>query len=122
MNEHGITLTRIVLLLIVIAAFVFEGGAVVVARVQADRLAIDAADEAGGVYARSGSTAKAEVAARDIVELGGGELANFSVSRSQLTVKVTVRKQARTFVIHRIGALRKFSVAEVTHQGEVQSS
>lgn len=122
MNERGFSLTRVALVLIVLAAIVFEGGTVVVARFQADRIAIDAADEAGGIYARTGSTTKAEAGAREIAELSGAELVNFSVSSSQLSVRVTVSKTARTFVIHRISALRKFATAEATHQGQVRSS
>jgi hypothetical protein len=113
-------LLKIVLGLAFFAFVAFETGAVVVAKVTADRVAINAADEAGQVYNSTGSTTKAEDAAKRIAEQEGATVVDFRVLNDGRDVEVTVRKDASTLIIQRIGGLKHFARADSTHTGRVR--
>jgi hypothetical protein len=121
--EHGGIvfgwLFKILLGLAFFAIVAFETGAVVVAKVTADRVAIEAADEGGRVLQTTGSSMKAEDAANKIAEDEGAKVLRFSVINEGRDVQVTVRKVASTLIIDRIGGLKHFAIADATHIGNV---
>ena len=113
-------LLKILLSLAILGFVVFETGAVIVAKVTADRVAIDAADEAGQVYESTGSTAKAQDAAKNVAARDQADVIRFRLLYGGKFVEVTVRKKASTVLVQRIGFLRKFATAEATHTGQVR--
>ena len=113
-------LFKIVFGLAFFAIVAFETGAVVVAKVTADRVAINAADEAGQIYESTGSSTKAEEAAEEVAESEHAILVKFSVINDGRDVMVTVRKIASTLIIDRIGGLKHFARADSTHIGNVR--
>ena len=123
MSERGgiisAYLLKVVLTLAIVGGGLYEVGAVIFSKVQADSIALECAAKAAEDYARSGSTEKATAIARDLAERRGGELTTLEVvpERSEVTVTVSVR--AKTYVLHRIGALREHTVASSTHSSRV---
>ena len=113
-------LFKIVLGLAFFALVAFETGAIVVAKVTADRVAINAADEAGQVYEATGSTEKAKDAARKVAESEDATVVGFTVINDGRDVLVTVRKVASTVIVKHIAGLRKFAIADSTHTGDVR--
>lgn len=119
----GIILGWLIKIVVVLLAFgfvAFEIGAIVIAKVGADSVAIEAADEAGLEYGRTGSSAKAEKRASEIAATKGATVVAFSISRDGRTVTVTVRKIAHTIVMQRIGFLRTHTIVQATHTGNVR--
>jgi hypothetical protein len=113
-------LFKIILGLAIFGLVAFETGAIVVSKVTADRVAISAADEAGRVYETTGSSQKAEDAAKEIAAQDQAHVIKFSVINGGRQVEVTVRKRASTFIVQHIGALKRFAIADSTHTGEVR--
>jgi hypothetical protein len=58
--------------------------------------------------------------AAEVVERRGGRLVSFTVTRDGRTVRATVEKRARSILIVRIGALRRFAIATSTHDAAVR--
>jgi glycosyltransferase involved in cell wall biosynthesis len=98
----------------------FETGAVVIAKIQVDGLAVRAAEESGVEFGSTRSTNKARATAEHILTLGGAELVDFEVLLREQIVRVTARKRASTLVVHRIGPLKKHALADSTHDGKIQ--
>jgi hypothetical protein len=113
-------LFKIIVMLAIIGVIAFETGAVVVSKVTADRIAIDAADEAGRVYFTTGSSAKAQAAAEEIAKNEHATVIKFNVVNAGKAVELTVRKRASTFIVQHIGPLKKFAIADSTHLGQVR--
>jgi membrane-associated protease RseP (regulator of RpoE activity) len=113
-------LFKIVLGLAFFALVAFETGAIVVAKVTADRVAINAADEAGQVYESTGSSAKAEDAAKKVAEQEDTAVVKFRIINGGRDVEVTVRKIASTLIVKHIGGIRKFAIEDSTHIGSVR--
>jgi Flp pilus assembly protein TadG len=102
----------VVLLLIVLGALaVAEGGAILLGRFRVDDIAEAAATEGASVLARTGSSERARQAALDEVHRIDPEarLTSFRFG-PQGEVRVTVRKQASTFLVDRIGFLEHLGV------------
>jgi len=110
---------KIAVLLAILAVVSFEAGAIIVAKVTADRVAIDAASEAGQVYFSTGSETKAEDAAKQIAAKDGATVIHFEVIPGGTYVRLTVRKKASTFIVQHIGFLKRFATADSTHSGTV---
>jgi hypothetical protein len=110
---------KIIVMLAILAIVSFETGAIIVAKVTADRVAIDAASEAGQVYFATGSHAKAEDAAKQVAAKDDVQVINFEVTPEGTYVQVTVRKKASTFIVQHIGFLKRFATAKSTHSGTV---
>ncbi|MBI4728243.1 MAG: hypothetical protein HY775_01885 [Acidobacteria bacterium] len=122
-ESGGIVTSWLLRLLIILALFgvaVFEAGSVLIARVQVDGIAIDAATEAGSEYARFHSEAAAERAAEDVARRSEARVVDFRVSADGREVIVTVEKRAKTIFIHKIEALRRWTLARSTHSAPVQ--
>jgi hypothetical protein len=113
-------LLKLVLSFAILGLVVYEAGAVVLSRVQVDQIAIDAARDAGFSYGKDGSTAKAEQTAAAHAARNGAAVVDFRVDRQNETVTVTVRKNASTLVIHRLGFLEGLTEAETTQRGRIQ--
>lgn len=116
-DERGIILSWILKLLVSLAIFgvaLFEAGAVIVARVSVDRIAIDAAQEAGLEYKRTKSTAKAQGVAERFAERNDAELVEFDVLDRGELILVTVEKVAPTLFIERIPGLKDYTIARAT--------
>ncbi|HEV2686016.1 MAG TPA: hypothetical protein VGW79_05215 [Actinomycetota bacterium] len=111
---------KIVLLLAILAVASFETGAIIVSKVTADRVAIDAAQEAGQVLASSRDASKAEETAREVAAKDEVTLVRFRVIAGGKYVEVTVSKKASTFMVQHIGFLKRFATARSTHDGLVQ--
>jgi hypothetical protein len=111
---------KIIVMLAILAVVSFETGAIIVAKVTADRVAIDAASEAGQVYSSTGSQTKAEDAAKQIAAKEGAQVIHFEVIPEGTYVRVTVRKKASTFLVQHIGFLKRFATADSTHSGTVR--
>ncbi|MGZ4120090.1 MAG: hypothetical protein ACXVQ6_10930 [Actinomycetota bacterium] len=113
-------LFKIIVMLAILALVSFETGAVIVAKVTADRVAIDAAAEAGHELDTTRSSTKAEEVARQTAAKDGATVIAFRIMPSGKLVQVTVRKVASTFLIQHIGPLKRFRTADSTHTGQVQ--
>jgi hypothetical protein len=111
---------KIIVMLAVLAVVSFETGAIIVAKVTADRVAIDAASEAGQVYSSTGSQTKAEEAAKQIAAKDDAQVIHFEVIPAGTYVRVTVRKKASTFLVQHIGFLKRFATADSTQSGTVR--
>lgn len=113
-------LLKLVLTLALFAVVAFEAGAVVIARVQADGIAVDAAREAGAEYFRTDSVEKARDAAEAVALRRNAEVVSFAVAEDRQSVSVTIEKRARTTFIQAIDPLERFATARVTHRGQVR--
>ena len=111
---------KIIVLLAILGVASFETGAIIVSKVTADRVAIDAAQEAGRVYAGSRDVDKAEQAARQVAAKDGVSVTSFHVIAEGKYVEVTCTKKASTFIVQHIGFLKRFATARSTHDGLVQ--
>lgn len=110
---------KIAILLALLAVVSFETGAIIVAKVTADRVAIDAASEAGQVYSSTGSMDKARVAADQIAAKDDATVTRCELVPGGTFVSVTIHKKASTFLVQHIGFLKRFASAESTHSGTV---
>ncbi|HVL31980.1 MAG TPA: murein biosynthesis integral membrane protein MurJ [Actinomycetota bacterium] len=122
-ESGGIVLGYLVKLAIafaLIGAVLFETAAVVVAKFSVDGTAVTAASEAGLSFGRHGSTTKARDVAEDVAERNGARLVDFRVNEDDERIVVTLEKDARTWLAHRIGALEKFARARATQQGRIR--
>jgi len=111
---------KIIVLLAILGVASFETGAIIVSKVTADRVAIDAAQEAGRVYAGSRDIDKATEAAKQIAAKDGVTVIDVHPIAQGKYIQVTVSKKASTFLVQHIGFLRRFATAKSTHVGVVQ--
>ncbi len=120
MNQRGGIvigwLLKLVISLAIVGVVAFEGGALVVAHVQADGTANDVVNEAAFVYARGSDAEAAEKAAADEASRAGARLVSFTVSDDGRAVSVTVLKQAMTIFLHRIDATKSWTEARSTRR------
>lgn len=111
---------KIAILLAVLAVVSFETGAIIVAKVTADRVAIDAASEAGQVYFSTSSMDKACAAADQIAAKDDTKVTNCVLVRGGNYVSVTIHKKASTFLVQHIGFMKRLASADSTHSGTVR--
>lgn len=112
-------LVKLLIGLTIFGVVAFEAGAVIAARVQVDGIAVDAAREAALLYGNRKSARDAEQIAREFAERSDARLVGFAVSGDKKRVTVTVEKRASTIFVHRIGGLKRYSVARSTHETRV---
>lgn len=112
-------LVKLVVSLAIVGVAAFEAGAVVVARVGADGVANDAANEAAFVYARGANADAAREAAVEEASRLDARLIDLSVENEGRAVVVTIAKKAKTLFLHRIGATRSWSEARSTRRRPV---
>jgi hypothetical protein len=113
-------IVKIIVLLAILGAASFETGAIIVSKVTADRVAIDAAQEAGQVYATSHDIDKARAAAKQVASKDNVTVLDVHAIADGKYVEVTCSKKASTFLVQHIGFLRRFATARSTHDGLVQ--
>ena len=109
-------LLKLVISIAIAGLVAFEGGAIVVAKVQADGTANDVANEAATVYARGANADAAEKAALAEANHAGVKLTAFSVASDGRSISVTVQKKARTLFLHRIESTRSWTEARSTRR------
>ena len=80
---------RLVVSLAVLGLVLFEAGSPLIARVQLDGVAAEAARQANREFDKSGSKAAAEKAAKDEAEASGAALAAFAVDENSAAVTIT---------------------------------
>ena len=112
-------LFKIIVMLAILAIVSFETGAIIVAKVTADRVAIDAASEAGQVYSSTGSLSKAREAAVQIAAKDDAQVIHCDLIGDGKYISVTIHKKASTFLVQHIGFLKRFASADSTHSGPV---
>lgn len=98
-------------------AVLFEGGAVIFAKVQADSIAVECAEKGAEEFGRSGSSTKAEEVAEAVAARRGATLVAIEVTQDAVTA--TVRVRAKTKVIQNIGPLKRHATATVTQTARV---
>jgi hypothetical protein len=112
---------KIVILLAVLGLCVFESGSIIMAKVTVDRIAIEAADEAGLEYGRTGSSSKAQAVAEHIGDRDEAVLiGDLDVDRAAGLVTLTMGKEAKTFIVGRIGFFHRFIQQTATHTGRIR--
>ncbi|HLW17778.1 MAG TPA: hypothetical protein VKV69_10515 [Actinomycetota bacterium] len=111
---------KIIVLLAILGVASFETGAIIISKVTADRVAIDAAQEAGRVYAGSHDIDKAREAAKQIAAKDGVIVTDVHLIAGGKYIQITVSKKASTFLVQHIGFLKRFATAKSTHVGLVQ--
>jgi hypothetical protein len=112
-------LVKMIVVLSLFAVVAFEAGAIIVARVQIDGIAANAAQEAASEYGRAPDISAAKRAAARICTESGAELVRMSISRDGSILSVTARKVAKTFIVQHVGKFAKWRVAEATHEAAV---
>ncbi len=112
-------LLKLVISLAIVGLVAFEGGAIVVAKVQADGTASDVANEAAIVYARGANAEAAEKAAQAEATHAGVRLVAFAVESDGRSISVTVLKKAKTLILQRIDATRSWTEARSTRRRDV---
>lgn len=111
-------LLRMVIVFALLGIAVYEAGAIIVAKVAVDGVSMDAAREAALEYGdSSGSTSKAKRACERLARTSGAECVRVRVDDG--VVRVRVRKDASTLIVHRIGALRPHTEAEAEHAARI---
>lgn len=120
--EHGGIvigwLLRVIVSIALFGVLVFEAGAVIVANVDADSAARNAALEAVHTYDDAKNYKAAKKDAEEVAKQEGAVVVAFDANTDgvggQARVTVTVEKQAATLFIHKIGFLKRFRSARAT--------
>ena len=123
-NERGLIVLgwifKIIVLLAILGAASFETGAIIVSKGTADRVAIDAARDAGQVYGDTQDLAKAEQAAKDDAAKDHATVTRVRPINGGHSIEVTVTKKASTFLVQHIGFLKRYATASSTHSATTQ--
>lgn len=113
-------LLRLTIGLILLGLVFFEAGAVVVARVGVDGTAQTAAREAALVYGGGRNAELARAEAEKAAVQGGAKLVEFTIAQDGQEITVTLERKAKTFVIQKIGPLKKFSTVRASDTAKVR--
>jgi hypothetical protein len=112
-------LVKIVVSIAIIGFFLFEAGAIIVAHVNADTAATDAASEAAFAVARGASDEEAKAAAVEEARKAGVTVVAFAVATDGRSVTLTIEKRAPTLLVQRIGFMKSWAVVRVTRRQAV---
>ncbi|GAC1408812.1 MAG: hypothetical protein NVSMB57_00690 [Actinomycetota bacterium] len=112
-------LLKLLLSLLILGVVAFEVGAVVIAKVNVDSVAQNAATDAASTYGTTKSIDSARAEAEKKCLEGGAKLIDLTVAQDGRSLTVTVEKTAKTFFIHRIGFLKRFVLARTSHTAAV---
>jgi hypothetical protein len=116
-----ISIVRTLVTLAIAGVLLFEGGAIIVNRIQAVDSAVAAARDASATYAVSGGDEDlAKSRAVDDVRAGGAEFISFLVDTSSRRVYVSASKTAHTLLVHRIEWTKGLAQARVTQSAPFQ--
>lgn len=113
-------LLRMVIGLILLGLVFFEAGSIVVARIGVDGTTKTAAREAALVYGNGRDAEAARAEAEKAATQGGARLVEFTISNDGQEVTVTLERTAKTFVIHKIGALKKYAKVRASDTAAVR--
>lgn len=103
----------------IVIGVVFEGGAVIFSKVNADSISIECAEKAAEQFGISGSTAKATEVAEAVAERRGATLDSLEVLEGEEYLRATVTVRAKTFVLHRFAGLKKYATSTAVNRGRV---
>ena len=122
-NERGDIvigwLLKLVISLAIVGLVAFEGGAILVAKVQADGVANDVATEAAIAYAQGSDFDAAERAAEAEATHAGVELVSLDVASDGRSISVTILKKAKTLILQRIDSTKSWTEARSTRRRAV---
>jgi hypothetical protein len=120
-DERGIILNWILRIFLGVALaglILYEAGAVVIATVNADNAARSAAQEAVSTFSHSHNVEEAKKDAQKQAAAEDAVVVDFQASSAgaggQESVTLTVRKKAKTLLIHKIGFLKRFASSTAT--------
>jgi hypothetical protein len=114
-------LFKIILGLALLALTVFETGSIILARVTVDRIAIEAASEAGLEYGRTSSSSKTQdVAERIAARQDARVVGKVEIFRDLEQIRVTVKKEAKTLILGKIGWFDRFTESSATHSARIR--
>lgn len=107
-------IVKLVVFLLLAGLVVMEGGGILFLRLSLPDAAREAAQQAAFTLDQGGSDEDAELAARQFADTKGAKFVSMIHNPRDKTVTVTLEKKSRSFVIHRIGPLKKFTTLEVS--------
>lgn len=107
-------LVKLVVFIGIAGMLIIEGGGVLVAKGSVADTSEGAASEAAFAIRTRGVQGQPEDLARQFAESKGCEFVKIEYDNVAKTVSVTVRREAKTFIIQYIGPLKKYKVA--THR------
>jgi hypothetical protein len=113
-------LFKLALAIALLGAVAFELGSPVVARLQLDDAAHDAADTASRTISRKGDRARAKVEAASIAQDAGASLTRFEVL-SDGEVAVTLAKEAPSYLLKRVQQVESWYDVEVDASSSIGS-
>ncbi len=113
----GVSLIRWTIILILIGVVVIEGASILFTAIGLQTAADGAVAEAAGTWRRSRDLEAARSAALRVLdesEQDEARLVSIDADDTEpFEVRITVRKQASTLIVHRIGFLKDFARVEV---------
>ena len=122
----GFSLIRWVLVIVVIGVIMIEGGSIIFTTIGLQNAADGAADEAAATWRKSRDLeAATEIAVRTLDEHEQDEARIVSIDADNtepFELRLTVRKQASTLIVHRIGFLKGLARVEVEAEAQCNES
>ena len=113
----GVSLIRWTIILLIIGVVVIEGASIIFTAIGLQNAADGAVSEAAGTWRRSRDLQAAKDAALRVLDESEQDEARLvsidADSTEPFQVRITVRKQASTLIVHRIGFLKDFASVEV---------
>ncbi|HVE75867.1 MAG TPA: hypothetical protein VND22_03755 [Actinomycetota bacterium] len=107
-------IVKLVVFLLLGGLVIVEGGGILFLRLTLPDAAREAAQQAGFTLNQGGSDEDAQIVARDFADTKGATFVSMTHTPLDKTVKVTLEKKSRSFVVHKIGPLKKFTTLEAT--------
>lgn len=113
----GVSLIRWTIVLVLLGLVAIEGGSIIFTTIGLQSAADGAAAEAADVWEKTGNLGSAgDAASRELEnrEQDQARLVHIEADNTApFEVRITVRKQAATLLVHRIGFLEDFATVEV---------
>jgi hypothetical protein len=113
----GVSLIRWTIILLILGVVVIEGASIIFTAIGLQNAADGAVAEAAGTWRRSQDLQAAKDAALRVLdesEQDDARLVSIDADATEpFEVRITVRKQASTLIVHRIGFLKDFARVEV---------
>ena len=107
-------LVKIVVVIALLGFAAIELGSPLWTRAQLDGVAHDAADEAARIYANTRNIQRAREAAEAQVQAEDATLQDFTVDSPTQRVRVTVFREARSYLLDRFGPTKEWYDVEVS--------
>lgn len=107
-------LVKLVVFLGIAGILIVEIGGILVAKGTAVDTAEGAASEAAFAIKARGVSGDPETVARQFADTKDCEFVKIEYNQAAATVSVTVKRTAKTYITHRIGPLKKYTVSVAT--------